>query len=367
MVYDLGRWVAVLVRLIYRCLVALVSWLALLARSSASKNAEILILRHEVAVLRRGNPRPRIGWGDRAVLAALARILPSALRAHRIVTPGTLLRWHRRMVTRKWTQPRAPGRPPLAGDLAELIVKLATDNPRWGVVRIQGELRRLGHRIGAGTIRKILRSHQIPPPAVRDDQWRAFLRAHAATILAVDFFHIDCAVSLTRLYAAFAIEHRTRRVHLLGVTRYPTAAWATQLARELTADLAEAGRGLTHLIRDRDSKFTAAFDAVFTASAIQVMLTAPQAPRMNAIAERFVRTARAECTDRILIAGERHARAVLAEYVKHYNTGRSHQGHGLDLRAPDDEPNVTPFPAPPYQIRRQQLLGGLVNEYQAAA
>lgn len=356
-----------LVRLVYRSLATLLSWLALSARSSASKNAEILILRHEVAVLRRGNPKPKIDWADRALLAALARILPRALRAHRIITPGTLLRWHRRMVTRKWTQPKAPGRPPLADELAELIVKLARDNPRWGVVRVQGELRRLGHRIGAGTIRKILRSHRIPPPAARDDRWHSFLRAHAATILAVDFFHIDCAVSLTRLYVAFVIEHGTRHVHLLGVTRFPTAAWATQLARELTAGLADAGRGFTHLIRDRDSKFTAVFDAVFTAYGIEVTPTAPQAPRMNAIAERFVRTARAECTDRMLIASERHSRVIMAGYIEHYNTGRSHQGHGLDLRAPDDRPDVIPFPVLPRQIRRRQLLGGLINEYQSAA
>jgi putative transposase len=296
--------VVVLVRLIYRFLTTLLSWLALSARSSASKNAEILVLRHEVAVLRRGNPKPKIDWADRALFAALARILPTVLRAHRIVSPGTLLRWHRRMVTRKWTRPRTPGRPPLAGELADLIVKLAKDNPSWGVVPIQGELRRLGHRTGASTIRTILRSHRIPPPAVRDDRWRTFLRAHAKTILAADFSHIDCAVSLTRLDVAFVIEHHTRHVHLLGITRFPTAAWATQLARELTADLAEAGRGFTHLIRDRDSEFTAAFDAVFTACGIEVVTTAPQAPRMNAIAERFVRTARAECTDRVLIAGE---------------------------------------------------------------
>jgi len=251
--------------------------------------------------------------------------------------------------------------------MGELIVKLAKDNPSWGVVRIQGELRRLGHRIGAGTIRKILRSHRIPPPAARDDRWRTFLRIHAATILAVDFFHIDCAVSLTRLYVAFVIEHHTRHVHLLGVTRFPTAAWATQLARELTVGLAEARRGFTHLIRDRDSKFTAAFDAVFTACGIEVVPTAPQAPWMNAIAERFVRTARAECTDRMLIAGERHARLIMAEYIGHYNTGRSHQGHGLGLRAPDDPPNAILFPAPPHHIRRRQLLGGLINEYQPAA
>jgi hypothetical protein len=286
--------VAVLIRLIYRSLATLLSWLALSARSSASTNAEILILRHEVAVLRRSNPKPRINWADRALLAALAQILPKALRAHRIVTPATLLRWHRRLVTKKWTQPKAPGRPPLAGELTELIVKLARDNPCWGVVRVQGELRRLGHRIGAGTIRKILRSHRIPPPAARDDRWRTFLRAHAATILAVDFFHIDCAVTLTRLYVAFVIEHHTRHVHLLGVTRFPTAARATQLARELTAGLADAGRGFTHLIRDRDSKFTAAFDAVFTACGIEVVATAPQAPRMKprvaycTSSERFV-------------------------------------------------------------------------------
>jgi putative transposase len=151
-------------------------------------------------------------------------------------------------------------------------------------------------------------------------------------------------VSLTRLYVAFVIEHETRHVHLLGITRFPTAAWATQLAREFTADLADAGNKFTHLIRDRDSKFTAAFDTVFTACGIKVVTTAPQAPRMNAIAERFVRTARAECTDRMLLAGERHSHAILAEYIKHYNTGRSHQGHRLNLRAPDDAPNVIPFP-----------------------
>jgi putative transposase len=313
-----------LVRLVYRSLATLLSWLALSARSSASKNAEILTLRHKVAVLRRGKLKPKIDWPDRAVLAALARILPRALRAHRIITPGTLLRWHRRMVTRKWTQPKAPGRPPLAGELAELIVKLAQDNPRWGVVRVQGELRRLGHRIGAGTIRKILRSHRIPPPAARDDGWRSFLRGHAATILAVDFFHIDCAVSLTRLYVAFVIEHGTRHVHLLGVTRFPTAAWATQLARELTAGLADAGCGFTHLLRDRDSKFTAVFDAVFTACGIEVTPTAPQAPRMNAIAERFVRTARAECADRMLIASERHSRIIMAGYIVSRSETRSH-------------------------------------------
>jgi putative transposase len=355
------------VRLIYRFGVAVLSWLALLARSSASKNAEMLVLRQEVAVLRRVNPKPRLGWTDRAVLAALSRTLPKGLCSHRIVAPGTLLRWHRRMVTRKWTQPRPPGRPPLDGELVELIVRLARENRTWGVARIQGELRRLGHRIGAGTIRKILRGRRIPPPRARDDQWRAFLRAHAQSILAIDLFHVDCVLSLTRLYAAFVIEHRTRRVHLLGVTRYPASAWLTQLARDLTVGLEEAGHRFTHLIRDRDAKFTAAFDAVFTAAGTEVLLTAPQTPRMNAYAERFVRTVRAGCTDRMLITGERHLHAVLSEYVEHYNTGRSHQGHEMRLRAPDDSVDVIPLPAPPDQIRRNRVLGGLVNEYRPAA
>jgi transposase InsO family protein len=161
---------------------------------------------------------------------------------------------------------------------------------------------------------------------------------------------VDCALSLTRLYAAFVIEHCTRRVHLLGVSRHPTRPWLTQLGRDLTADLGEAGRRFTHLIRDRDGKFTSAFDAVFTAAGTEVLLTAPKAPRMNAYAERFVRTLRAECTDRMLITGERHLHAVLAEYIRHYNTGRSHQGHDMSLRAPADSPeHSAPSPGTPDQ------------------
>jgi len=352
------------VALAYRLLVTV---LALLARSSSAKDVEILALRHEVAVLRRANPRPRMSWTDRAVLAALTRIMPKALRTRQIVTPGTLLRWHRRLAAAKWRQPRPPGRPPVPDELVALIVRLARENTQWGVVRIQGELRRLGHRVAASTIRKILRAHRIPPPSGHDQSWRIFLRAHAGTLLAADFFHVDCAVTLRRLYVAFVIEHQTRRVHLLGITSHPTGQWATQLARNLAAELEQVGCRFTYLVRDRDSKLTAAFDAVFASIGIRILPIAPQAPKMNAYAERFVRTARAECTDRMLIAGEQHLRAILSEYIGHYNTGRSHQGENMELRAPDDDPEIIALPVPATQIQRRARLAGLINEYKQAA
>jgi transposase InsO family protein len=355
------------VALAYRLLVTVLSWLALLARSSSAKDVEILALRHEVAVLRRANPRPRMSWTDRAVFAALTRIMPKALRTRQIVTPGTLLRWHRRLVAAKWRQPRPPGRPPVPDELVALIVRLARENTRWGVVRIQGELRRLGHRVAASTIRKILRAHRIPPPSGHDQSWRVFLRAHAGTLLAADFFHVDCAVTLRRLYVAFVIEHQTRRVHLLGITSHPTGQWATQLARNLAAELEQVGCRFTYLVRDRDSKLTAAFDAVFASIGIRILPIAPQAPKMNAYAERFVRTARAECTDRMLVAGEQHLRAILSEYIGHYNTGRSHQGENMELRAPDDDPEIIALPVPATQIQRRARLAGLINEYEQAA
>jgi len=354
----------VCVAVAYRLLVTVLSWFALLARSSPAKDVEILALRHEVAVLRRANPRPRMSWTDRAVLAALARIMPKGLRARRMVTPGTLLRWHLRLVAARWRQPRAPGRPPVPDELVALIVRLARENTRWGVVRIQGELRRLGNRVAASTIRKILRAHRIPR---HDGSWRVFLRAHAATLLAADFFHVDCAVTLSRLYVAFVIEHQTRRVRLVGITRHPTGQWATQLARNLAGELEEAGCRFTCLVRDRDAKFTAAFDVVFASIGIRTLPIAPQAARMNAYAERFVRTVRAECTDRMLTAGERHLRVILSEYIGHYNTGRSHQGEGMGLRAPDDIPDVISFPGPAARVERRARLAGLINEYRQSA
>jgi putative transposase len=350
--------------LVYRFFATVLSWFVLLARASASKDVEILVLRQEVAVLRRQTGRARPTWSDRAVIVALARLLPKPLRAHRIVTPGTLLVWHRRLVAAKWAQPRPAGRPPIPPTLVELIVRLTKENPGWGYTRIQGELRRLGHRVGASTVRRILRSHRLPPAPrrTRAYSWRTFTRVHAESLLACDFFHVDL-VNLTRVYVFFAMDVRDRTVHILGVTPHPTGEWTVQAARQFTWHVGDRVADLRYLIRDRAGQFTAAFDAVFAAEGIEVLRSAPQCPRMNAYAERWVRTVRAECTDRMVLLGQRHLEHVLGEYVEHYNTGRAHRA--LDLRAPLDAPNVVPFPAA--RITRKPVLGGLINEYEAAA
>src|ERR1700754_4216403 len=211
---------AVSLRLSYLIVQKVLGLVLLLGRTSAAKDIELLVLRHEVAVLRRANPTPRLEWADRAVFAALVRRLPRALRCRRVVTPDTILRWHRRLVRRRWTYPKGTGRPPIDDVLAALVVRMARENPRWGYVRLQGELLTLGHRVGASTIRRILKRHRIPPAPVRhtDTSWRQFLRTQAISMLAVDFFHVDCAVTLRRIYVLFALEVGDRYLHILGVT-----------------------------------------------------------------------------------------------------------------------------------------------------
>jgi putative transposase len=353
----------VLFRLLYLLMTRLFGWLALLARSDASKDVEILVLRHEIAVLRRQAARPKPDWADRAMIAALARLLPRNLRLQRIVTPATLLAWHQRLIKNKWTYPNTSGRPPVPEEIRQLVQRLARQNPRWGHRRIQGELLGLGYRVGAGTIRRILATAGLTPaPRRASPTWRQFLTSQAAVILACAFLHVD-TVFLKRLYVLFVMEIQTRRVHVLGVTKHPTGPWTAQQARNLLMDLGAHAGQLRFLIRDRDSKFTAAFDNVFTGNGARIIKTPVRSPRANSFAERYVGTLRRECLDHLLIYGERHLGRILAEYTRHYNEHRPHQSR--EQRPPLHEPGQAVDMTA--RITHRQVVHGLISEYRRAA
>jgi putative transposase len=356
-------------RLTYLLLCQVLRWLALLTRSSAAKDAELLVLRHEVAVLRRQVSRPRVDWADCAdcaVLAGLARLLPRPSRRGLFVRPETLLRWHRDLVRRRWSYPHRRGRPAVVRELRALVLRLARENPTWGYRRIHGELCRLGYkgRIGASTVWTILHRAGVGPAPTRSAvSWRQFLRAQAKGVLAVDFFTVD-TVFLQRLYVLFVLEVASRRVHVLEVTPHPMGDWVTQQARNLLMGLEERIGCFRFLVRDRDTKFTAAFDAVFAAEGIEVLRIPVRAPRANAYAERWVGTVRRELLDRMLILGCRQLRAVLAEYADHYNAHRPHRALG---QAPPLEPGGPVGLAPAGRVVRRDRLGGLIHEYAQVA
>jgi putative transposase len=355
------------VYLLVRCLLGS---LMVLARGEVSKDAELLVLRHENAVLRRQISRVRYQPADRLWLAGLSRLVPR----HRwgavfAVTPATLLAWHRRLVARKWdyTSRRRPGRPSTPASIRKLVIRIATDNPGWGHRRVQGELVKLGHKIAASTVWQILHDSGIgPAPRRTGPTWKQFLTAQARGILAIDFIHVD-TVLLQRLYALVVIEHSTRRVHLAGITANPDGAWTTQAARNVLMDLGQRAASARFLIRDRAGQFTGSFDAVFTAEGIRILASPPKAPRANAICERIIGTLRRELLDRLLVVNEHHLRRVLTEYLLHYNTARPHRALGQLTPAQADTGPPGPVNLAQHRIRRKQVLGGLTHEYQIAA
>ena len=324
------------VYLLVRCLLG---WLTVLARREVSKDAELLVLRHENAVLRRQTGRVRYQPGDR------------------------------KLVARKWdyTGRRGPGRPSKATAIRTLVIQIATENPAWGHRRVQGELVKLGHPIAASTVWQILHDAGIGPAPRRTGRtWKQFLTAQARGILAVDFVHVD-TVLLHRIYALIVIEHGTRRVHLAGITANPDGAWTTQAARNILMDLGHRATAFKFLIRDRAGQFTTSFDAVFNAEGIRILASPPQAPRANAICKRIIGTLRRELLDQLLIINEHHLRQVLTEYLWHYNTARPHRALGQLTPAQADTRPPEPVNLAEHRIRRKQVLSGLTHEYYIAA
>jgi transposase len=352
----------------YLGLCRLFQLVVLLCRSERSKELEILLLRHELAILRRQPRRAPVRPVDRAILASLARALPRSTWASLSVSPATLLRWHRQLVRRRWTYPhRIPGRPPLDRRVQALVVQLARENPCWGYRRIVGELRGLGISVSATSVRTILTRHGLPPAPQRNEHsWRDFLRQHAATTLACDFFTVETAW-LKRIYVLFFLSLESRRIELVACTGNPTGAWTAQQARNLLMTLDDREQPLRFLIHDRDAKFNGGFDHVFQSEGIAVIRTPVQAPNANAHAERCVQTIRADCLDRLLIFSRRQLEHVLRVYTRHYNQHRPHRS--LAFRPPEQtDRSPTPLRAPPYpQLNRRDLLGGLIHEYEHEA
>ncbi|MBP2329519.1 transposase InsO family protein [Kibdelosporangium banguiense] len=363
-----------MLRLPYLALTGVFALIRLLPTSNTDKDIEILILRHQLAILQRQVPKPRLTPPDRAFLAALLHRIPRpTLRTfHLTVSPDTILRWHRDLLRRRHaraSRPKREGRPPTVRSIQTLVLRLAHENPSWGYRRIHGELATSAIKIAPSTVWEILKTNNIDPAPRRDQQtWATFLRSQAHAILAADFFETRTLVG-TRLFVLAVIEHATRRIRILGATAHPTAAWTTQLARNLMMDLQDAGASaVKYLIRDRDSKYTTAFDTVLADSGITTVTTGIRVPRMNAIMERWIRTCRTELLDRTLILNQTHLLHALREYEGFYNQHRPHRAlHSAAPQRPLPPPITEPHAFERLDIRRQDRLGGVLHEYHHAA
>jgi len=334
------------------------------AGDQREREVEILVLRQKVAVLQRKAGRPKLRRRERLFLAAAAHLLPRQRWSCFIVTPATLLSWHRGLVKRKWSyRYKRTGRPPLEPKVRQLIVRMAKDNPRWGYVRIQGELRKLGICVGASSIKRLLLREGLGPAPRRGPTWGEFLRSQAEGILSCDFFTVETAF-LRTLYVLFFIEIGSRRLHVTAATQHPNGAFVTQQARNLCFALDERDEPLRFLVRDRDAKFCGAFDEVFRTEGVRTIRTPIRSPKANAFAERTVKTLRHDVLDWTLILGRRHLDRVLKDYARHYNAERPHRG--IDLRTPEQQSHVEPLESVP-KIKRRELLGGLIYEYYAVA
>jgi putative transposase len=365
----------VLLRLAYLGVTNAFALLRLLPMSDRDKDVEILALRHQLAVLERqlGSEKVRFDAGDRAFLAALLHRLPRAVlrRVRLLVRPDTVLRWHRDLLARRhadMSRRKRPGRPRTVPSIRILVLRLARENPSWGYRRLHGELLVLGVKVAASTVWEMLREAGIDPaPERAASTWADFLRSQADALLACDFLE-TVTLTGTRMYVLAVIEHASRRIRILGATAHPTAAWVMQAAKNLAMDLEDTGYRARFLIRDRDGKFPALFDAILADAGIDVVLSGVRMPRMNSIMERWVQTCRHELLDRTLIWNQRHLLYALREFEQFYNGHRPHQGiaNARPLR---------PLPAPIADrddlaglgIRRGDRLGGILHEYEHAA
>ncbi len=349
-------------RILYRVLASLA---CLAVRSGRSKDIEIIVLRHQLVVLRRQHDRPTITDDDRSLLGAIAQALPRPHRDGWLVTPDTLLRWHRRRVARHWTQPHTPGRPSTGTEIRRLIIDMSTENPTWGYRRIHGELTRLGHHIGASTVWRILKNHGIEPAPHRSVvTWTRFLRSQAA--VACDFATIDTAL-LRRYHLLFFIDITSREVFFAGITANPTGPWTTQAARNLFLHHADQLTSARALVRDRGSQFIDTFDEIFRTEGLKILKTPVRTPVANSFAERWIGTLRRELLDRTIIWNRHQLERLITDYIDHYNTHRPHRS--LDQRPPLDD-NQQPIPRPPPpppRIIRSTRCNGLINEYRNAA